>query len=114
MNRQVMGLLVLLSTVFAVACSDRADGLTDSERNGKSLFILNCAPCHEDSNPELKVHPPRLNGMFSTGKLPSGEPATDEQVRETLVHGRGIMPAFDQRLTKDDVTDILNYLHTLK
>ena len=61
-----------------------------------------------------KVQPPRLNGIFAAQRLPSGEPATDDQVRKTIMEGRGIMPAFDQRLTQDDVTDILKYLHTLK
>jgi len=107
-----IGVLMLL--VSSYGCSRNPGGRSDTEVHGRALFILNCSPCHEESNPQLKVQPPRLNGIFAEPRLPSGAPATDDQVRKTIIEGRGIMPAFDQRLTKDDVTDTLNYLHTLK
>ena len=107
-----IGVLVLLVSFYG--CSRNPGGRSDAEVHGRGLFIFNCSPCHEDSNPQLKVQPPRLNGIFAGPRLPSGAPATDDQVRKTIIEGRGIMPAFDQRLTKDDVTDILKYLHTLK
>jgi mono/diheme cytochrome c family protein len=46
--------------------------------------------------------------------LPSGAPATDAQVRKTIIEGRGTMPAFDQRLSEEEVNDLVKYLHTLK
>jgi mono/diheme cytochrome c family protein len=46
--------------------------------------------------------------------LPSGAPATDEQVRKTIIQGLGTMPAFDQRLSDEDISDLVKYLHQLK
>ena len=105
---------VLVLSVSFYSCSHNPGGRSDAEVHGRALFIFNCSPCHEDSNPQLKVQPPRLDRIFARGRLPSGEPPTDDQVRKTIIEGRGIMPAFDQRLSKDDVTDILKYLHSLK
>jgi mono/diheme cytochrome c family protein len=45
--------------------------------------------------------------------LPSGAPADDEHVRETILQGKGIMPPFEQSLRRQDIDDLLKYLHTL-
>ena len=83
-------------------------------RHGLDVFVANCAPCHEQELPDLKVQPPHLEGIFQRKRLPSGAPATDAQVRKTIIHGRGTMPAFDQRLGDADLRDMLSYLHNLK
>jgi mono/diheme cytochrome c family protein len=83
-------------------------------QHGQELFDLHCADCHEEANPELKKQPPKLEGLFHPKTLPSGAPATDKQVRKTIVEGLGTMPAFDQRLSVSDVNDLIQYLHTLK
>jgi len=86
----------------------------DSRQHGEELFELHCADCHEMSNPDLKKQPPKLEGLFQAKGLPSGAPATDEQVRKTIIEGLGTMPAFQGRLSQGDVDDLIRYLHTLK
>jgi len=90
-------------------CSDR-----QAKQKGEELFQQNCAICHEASNLDLKKQPPRLEGLFQRKTLRSGAPATDEQVRKAIINGIGTMPAFDQRLSTEDVNDLLAYLHELK
>jgi mono/diheme cytochrome c family protein len=98
----------LAAAAFAPAGCSRA------ELRGAELFDLHCAECHEESNPDLKKQPPKLEGLFRSKKLPSGAPATDRQVRKTIVEGLGTMPAFDQRLSEGDLDALVSYLHTLK
>ena len=100
-----------ITAVLAIwpSCSDR-----QAEYRREVLFQQNCAVCHEAPNPELKKQPPKLEGLFQRKTLPSGAPATDEQVRRTIIKGIGTMPAFDQRLSTEDVNDLLAYLHELK
>jgi len=107
------GPLSLATLFLMVGCSSRAENSADAEQRGAILFAMHCSPCHEAVNPQLKVQPPSLKGLFASKSLPSGAPATDDHVKETIIEGRGIMPAFDQRLTKDDVNAIVKYLHTL-
>lgn len=83
-------------------------------QHGEELFDLHCADCHSEANPDLKKQPPKLRGLFRSKTLPSGAPATDQQVRKTIVEGIGTMPAFDQRLSENDVNDLIKYLHALK
>jgi mono/diheme cytochrome c family protein len=66
------------------------------------------------ANPDLKKQPPKLEGLFHSKTLPSGAPATDEQVRKTIIEGLGTMPAFEGRLSERDVNDLVKYLHSLK
>ena len=90
-------------------CGDR-----QARQRGEELFQQHCAICHEASNLDLKKQPPTLKGLFQFKTLPSGAPTTDEQVRKTIIKGIGTMPAFDQRLSTEDVNDLLVYLHQLK
>ncbi|HTZ84423.1 MAG TPA: cytochrome c [Candidatus Acidoferrales bacterium] len=106
--------LVILAALSAIplistGCSPGAD-----EQRGQDLFDLHCALCHEMPTPDLKKQPPKLEGLFKKATLPSGAPATDQQVRKTIIEGIGTMPAFDQRLTSKDLDDLVKYLHIMK
>lgn len=89
-------------------------GCGSAERRGEELYELHCAECHEMPNPELKKPPPQLEGLFHAKTLPSGVPATDAEVKKTILQGLRTMPAFDGRLSEDDVKSLVAYLHTLK
>jgi len=88
--------------------------LVGDEAQGRALFVLHCADCHEGAHPDLHKQPPKLEGLFQSKTLPSGAPATDAQVRKTIIEGRNTMPAFDQRLSEKDVDELVRYLHSLR
>ena len=104
----------LIVVLLMVAGWQTSCNRTRAEQRGKELFELQCAACHGAPNPDLKKQPPKLEGLFQSKRLPSGAPATDEQVRKTIIQGLGTMPAFDQRLSDEDVNDLVKYLHQLK
>ena len=105
--RAGIGYGLAVSVCFLTGCSSPGE-------HGQDLFELHCAECHEMPNPDLKKQPPKLEGLFSSKTLPSGAPATDDQVRKTIVEGLGTMPPFNGRLSETDVRDLIAYLHTLK
>ena len=86
--------------------------LTDEQEFGRSLYSANCAACHEVNQLALKKVPPNLHGIFAHDRLPSGSPATDDEVRLVISRGKNTMPPFDHRLTSDQVAAIISYLHT--
>jgi len=107
--------LWLAGLATPMACSHQGGAyLSEDEMQGRALFQDHCAPCHQGAQPDLRKQPPKLEGLFQSKSLPSGGPATDAQVRKTVIEGRGTMPAFDQRLSEEDVDDLVKYLHTLK
>lgn len=84
--------------------------LNGEQARGHAVFQARCAACHYDrrSGP---LHGPSLAGVFKKPALPSGAPANDERVTNTVAHGRNMMPAV--RVDGQDMDDLLAYLHTL-
>ena len=79
---------------------------------GKHLYQARCAHCHEENDLELKKVPPSLHEVFARPSLPSGAPATDMQVRQVVLGGKGMMPAFTGRFNDAQMSALLAYLHT--
>jgi mono/diheme cytochrome c family protein len=108
--------LALLLTISLAGCSrmGSTNGARPAEAplRGKQLYDQFCAMCHDASDLHLIKDPPKLDGLFAKPTLPSGAPATDDQVRKTILDGLGIMPPFEQNLDAEDVNDLLRYLHT--
>jgi mono/diheme cytochrome c family protein len=86
--------------------------LTPQEQEGKHLYDLRCAHCHEDNDLALKKVPPDLHHLFERANLPSGLPATDAEVRHNVIAGNGMMPSFAGRFTDEQMGALLAYLHT--
>ena len=112
--RRIAQYVTLLASLSAFSLLNTACSPSASAERGQELFDLHCALCHEGPTPDLKKQPPRLEHLFAAKQLPSGVPATDAQVRKTIVEGLRTMPAFDKRLNDQELDDLVAYLHTLK
>jgi mono/diheme cytochrome c family protein len=97
---------------FGLAGCHSASKLTPQESDGKHLYQVRCAHCHEDNDLALKKVPPDLHSLFERKTLPSGIPATDAAVRLNILNGRGMMPGFAGRFDDEQMADLLAYLHT--
>ncbi len=86
--------------------------LTPQEAEGKHLYQVRCAHCHEENDLALKKVPPNLHGIFSRAVLPSGRPATDAEVQQNVLAGKGMMPSFAGRFSDEQMAALLAYLHT--
>ena len=104
--------LVCLAFVSSFSGCHSVPALTPQEAEGKHLYQIRCAHCHEDNDLALKKAPPGLDGLFRRTTLPSGAPATDPEVRQSVLTGKGMMPAFAGRFTEEQMAALLSYLHT--
>ena len=89
-----------------------APSLTPQEVEGKHLYQVRCAHCHEENDLALKKIPPDLHGVFDHKTVPSGTPATDAAVRQNVLTGKGMMPGFSGRFTEEQMAALIAYLHT--
>lgn len=82
------------------AVSDRPTGVA---RRGATLFATNCQACHGEK------------AVGGAGPKLSGNPILREGDRfwETVLHGRGAMPAWAALLKPQDIADIHAWLQTL-
>jgi mono/diheme cytochrome c family protein len=110
---------VLLMLASTLACnierrkSDAELGLNAQQAAGRRIYDAECDRCHEPYSTRGKKGP-GLQGVFQHKYLPlSGLPANDERVTDVIRLGRHEMPGYSQKLSPQDIEDLLAYLHTL-
>jgi mono/diheme cytochrome c family protein len=93
------------------AKSDAELGLNAQQSSGRHIYQQTCKPCHDDHSVPGE-NGPSLKGVFKKSFLPSGLPANERFVRQTILNGRNMMPAAGANLTPLQLDDLLAYLHT--
>ena len=119
MNRTVIALAELAFLTFSCGCghdisskSDAELGLNAQQASGRHIYQQTCSPCH-DAHSVPGENGPSLKGLFKKTFLPSGLPANERFVRQTILNGRNMMPAAASALTPQQLDDLIAYLHTL-
>lgn len=119
MNRTVIALAALAFLAFGCGCSDddssKSDaelGLNAQQASGRHIYQQACAPCH-DAHSVPGENGPSLKGLFKKTFLPSGRPANERFVLQTILTGRNMMPAAGSSYTQQRLDDLVAYLHTL-
>jgi len=108
-----LGRAALLAAIAASLAGCRTTPkLTPQQVEGRHLYDNRCAHCHEDNDLGLKKAPPKLHGVFHHDKLPSGASATDAEVEKVVLAGKGSMPSFAGRFTREQMDALIAYLHT--
>ncbi len=109
----------IVLVAFLAGCGDDSSGKTDAQLGlnahqaaGRLLYRQSCAPCH-DAHSVPGQNGPHLKGLLKKQFLPSGLPANERFVRQTIVSGRNMMPAVGGSLTPQQLDDLIAYLHSL-
>ena len=116
--RFVPFVLVLLALIALFACeseprkTDAELGLTPQQARGRRVYDARCAECHYAYS-SRNLRGPSLHGLFKKQFMSSGIPANDDRVTDIILLGRAKMPGFQQKLTQQQLDDLLAYLHTL-
>ena len=112
-------LIPLLVTAWLLGCnverrkSDVELGLNPEQAAGRRIYDDNCDRCHEPYSTRGKKGP-GLKGVFKQKYLPvSGLPANDERVSDIIRLGRKEMPGYSQKLSQQELDELLAYMHTL-
>lgn len=98
-----------LTTQAAAGCEQKPK--TPLER-GAGIFARSCAGCHGPTGtgierPGLRTKPRDLTDPALQKRL------TDDQIRDTIRHGKGQMPGFGQLLGKEQLDALVLYVRTL-
>ncbi len=111
--------ILVAALLSSVACdverrkSDAELGLSPQQAVGRKIYDAECDRCHEPYSTRGKKGP-GLKGVFQHKYLSlSGLPANDERVSNIIRMGRNEMPGYSQKLSEQDIQDLLAYLHTL-
>ena len=82
------------------------------QASGRRVFEHYCAACH-NAYSSSGSKGPSLHGLYKKQFLPSGLPANDRFVEQTVVNGRGMMPPEGDAFEREQLEDLVAYLHTL-
>lgn len=109
---------ILLVTFIFSACdaeprsTDAELGLTPRQASGRRVYDVRCGECHYAYS-KRDLRGPSLHGLFKKQYMGNGMPANDDRVTDIILMGRAKMPAFQQKLTQQQLDNLMAYLHTL-
>jgi mono/diheme cytochrome c family protein len=109
LRKLTIGIVALTAGIAGCRSTPR---LTPQQVEGRQLYDVHCAHCHEDNDLGLKKVPPNLHKVLAQTTLPSGAPATDAEVERVVLTGKGLMPSFAGRFTKEQLDALVAYMHT--
>jgi len=92
--------------------TDAELGLNPQQAAGRRVYDTRCAECHYAYSTH-NLRGPSLHGLFKKQFMTSGIPANDDRVLDIIVLGRAKMPAFRDKLTQQQLDNLMAYLHTL-
>jgi mono/diheme cytochrome c family protein len=117
-SRSILAVFVLVAVTALTGCeseprkSNEELGLNVQQARGRRVYDARCAECHYAySTRDLRG--PSMHGLFQKKYMSSGIPANDERVIDIIEMGRAKMPGFQNKLTVDQIADLVAYLHTL-
>jgi virginiamycin B lyase len=78
---------------------------------GQEIYFYKCWMCH---NELAQGGAPKLVGLFKRTNLVTGDPVSDETVKNQIKNGSANMPAYKYVLNDADVSDLVSWLHDEK
>jgi mono/diheme cytochrome c family protein len=118
LTRLILTAIAASVLLAAIACdseprkTDAELGLTPQQAMGRRVYDARCAECHYAYS-SRNLRGPSMHGLFQKKYMTSGIPANDDRVSDIIMLGRAKMPAFQQKLTQEQLADLMAYLHTL-
>jgi mono/diheme cytochrome c family protein len=79
----------------------------------QALFVENCSICHGKNGRAHTFHG-WLAGAQNLTKPKWQEETTDEEIRNAIKTGPGVMPAFGKKLSEAEIEALAKYVRTLK
>jgi mono/diheme cytochrome c family protein len=116
--RSILVVLMFVALTALAGCdserreSDAELGLNAQQARGRRVYDARCAECHYAYG-KRDLRGPSMHGLFQKKYMSSGIPANDERVIDIIEMGRAKMPGFQNKLTVDQIADLVAYLHTL-
>jgi mono/diheme cytochrome c family protein len=102
---------IVLTALIVFAMSDAAAG-GDPSSAGADTFAAKCASCHgKDATGSTTIG--KKMGLRDLGSA-EVQKQTDQQLHDITAKGRKKMPAYEKKLSAEQIKDLVTYLRSLK
>jgi hypothetical protein len=109
------GALLAASVTGAYGAEKKLPPWEKPVQAGRFLYREHCSVCHEINKPESKKLGPGLHRVFEMEKMPfSGLPVSEQFIGIKMKVGGGIMPAFFDVLSDDEIDKIIQFMKAKK
>ena len=102
----LVSLSLALPTLFA------AESAAKEKKEGKEIFAKHCQGCHgkEGAADTAMAKNMKIRSMHSE----EVQKQSKEELIKITTDGKGKMPAFKSKLSKDQIDDVVDYIKSLK
>jgi len=107
-----LGVVLLVGGFIAMAAQKPALS-TAKAKEAKKLFKLRCAKCHGAEGGGDSPYG-QIIGATNLRDPHWQEKVDDDRVTNSIKHGRGQMPAFDKKLTDEQIDSLALFVRTLR
>lgn len=109
-------LIVVLIAAIGGVFASRAGGrepLTPGARSAAELYSKNCASCHGRDG-RAKTFKAKLNHARNLSDPEWQDRVSDERIFNSIMNGKGKMPAFGKKLSEQEINSLVPYVRGLK
>ena len=108
----IVGVVLLIASVICSSSKTQAQSSADKNATmvhaGQDIYTHKCLQCHSVNEGEVRLGP----SLYGEMKKPRPKKSATE-IRTILENGKGKMPSFHDKLTSQEIDNLLAYLHTL-
>ena len=109
-------LILFLVAAFGGVFAGRArsgEPVRASARSAAELYAKNCATCHGKDG-RAKTFKAKLNHARNLTDPEWQDKASDERIFNSIMNGKGKMPAFGKKLSEQEINTLVTHVRGLK
>lgn len=96
-----------------MASRTRGGPVTGNARSATQLYSKNCASCHGRDG-RSKTFKAKLNHARNISEPEWQERVSDERIFNSIMNGKGKMPAFGKKLSEPEIDALVTHVRGLK
>jgi mono/diheme cytochrome c family protein len=111
-NAFAVVVMVAIAGVFAIRATSTAS-IAANVRTPAALYARNCVSCHGRDG-SARTSKARLNHARKLSDSEWQNRTSDERIFNSIMNGKGKMPAYGKKLSEQEIDSLVNYVRGLK
>jgi mono/diheme cytochrome c family protein len=106
-------ILFLITAMGVLVGRTRGGPIINYDRSAAELYSKNCATCHGRDG-RAKTFKAKLNHARNLSDPEWQERVSDERIFNSIMNGKGKMPAYGKKLSEQEIDLLVTYVRGLK
>jgi mono/diheme cytochrome c family protein len=109
----VVSIMLAFGVVSHASWQNSNSSVTSNSPSAAAIYARRCASCHGKDG-RAKTFKAKFNDARDLTNWQWQEMVSDERIYNSIVNGRGKMPAFGKKLSDSQVDSVVSYVRSLK